>query len=147
MQVILREDIPSVGKAGDVIKVSEGYGRNFLFPRKKAVLANESNLKNLEQQKQGMEAKRQKAKTEAEALGQKISAMLVTLPKQAGEEDKVFGSVSTRDIASVLEAQGIKIDRRLIRIKEPIRSVGEYTVEVHLQSDVVVPLKINVVKK
>lgn len=147
MQIILREDIPSLGKAGDIVKVSEGYGRNFLLPRKKAVAATPGNLKSLEQEKQAIEAKRQKTKAEAEALAQKIGALGVTLEKQAGEEDKIFGSVSTRDIAGALETQGFKLDKRLIRIKDPIRAVGEHTVEIHLHHDVVVPLKITVIKK
>ncbi len=147
MQLILREDVPSLGKAGEVVKVSEGYGRNFLLPRKKAVVATAGNLKRLEQEKQAIEAKRQKTRGEAETLGQKITALTVTLEKQAGEEDKIFGSVSTREIAEALEAQGVKLDRRLIRIKTPIRNVGEHSVEIHLQHDVVVPLKITVAKK
>jgi large subunit ribosomal protein L9 len=147
MQIILREDIPSLGRAGDVVKVSEGYGRNFLLPRKKAVIATPGSLKKLEEDKKIIEAKREKAKQEAEALAQRIAALALTLEKQAGEEDKIFGSVSTRDIAAALEAQGIKVDRRLIRIKDPLRAVGEHTVEVHLQHEVVAPLKITVVKK
>jgi len=147
MQLILREDVPSLGKAGEVVKVSEGYGRNFLLPRKKAIVATEGSLKRLEQEKQAIEAKREKAKAEAEAQAQKIAALNVSLEKQAGEEDKVFGSVSTRDIAVALEAQGFKIDKRLIRIKDPIRAVGEHIVDIHLQHEVVVPLKITVVKK
>lgn len=147
MQIILREDIPSLGKAGEVVKVSEGYGRNFLLPRKKAMIATEGNLKRLEQDKQIIEAKRAKSKAAAEAEAQRIAALPITLEKQAGEEDKIFGSVSTRDIAAALEVHQVKIDRRLIRIKEPIRAVGEHTVELHLHHDVVVPLKVTVVKK
>ena len=147
MQIILREDVPSLGRAGDVVKVAEGYGRNFLLPRKKAVVATPGSLKKLEQEKQAIEAKREKAKKEAEDQAQKIAALTVTLEKQAGEEDKIFGSVSTRDIAAALEVQGFKLDRRLIRIKEPLRNVGEHTVEIHLQHEVVASLKIKVVKK
>lgn len=147
MEVILREDVPSLGKAGDVVRVAEGYGRNFLLPRKKATQATPGNLKRLEQERQAIDVKRAKAKGEAEELGQKIAALTLTLEKQAGEEDKIFGSVSTRDIGKALEAQSFTIDRRLIRIKDPIRAVGEHSVEVHLHHDVVVPLKIVVTKK
>lgn len=147
MQVILREDVPSLGKAGEVVKVAEGYGRNFLLPRKKAVPATDVNLKRLEQERKGIEAKREKLKKEAEELAQRVAALTVSLEKQAGEEDKIFGSVSVREIAKFLEAQGITLDHRLIRLKEPIRKLGEHTVEVHLHGDVVVPLKITVVKK
>ena len=147
MQIILREDVPSLGKTGEVVKVSEGYGRNFLLPRKKAVIATEGNLRSLEREKIAIEAKREKAKGVAEAEGQKIAALTVTLEKQAGEENKIFGTVSTRDIAAALEAQQVKLDRRLIRIKEPIRAVGEHIVEIHLSHEVVAALKVVVVKK
>lgn len=147
MQVILREDIPSLGKVGEVIRVAEGYGRNFLLPRKKAFVATPGNLKLLEQEKKAIEAKRERAKGEAEVIGQKFAELTVTLEKQAGEENKIFGSVSTRDIAKGLEAQGVTVDRRLIRIKEPIRVVGEHVVEVHLHGDVVASLKVVVTKK
>src|SRR3989338_9539733 len=110
MQVILREDVPAVGKAGEVVRVSDGYGRNFLFPRKKAVPATDANLKRLEQERQGIEARRVKLGQEAEALGQKIAAIKVSVQKQAGEEDKIFGSVSTQEIARSLEASGVTID-------------------------------------
>lgn len=147
MQVILSEDIPALGKTGEVVKVAEGYGRNFLLPRKKAVLATDSNLKKLEQEKKVIEAKREKAKKEAEEQGQKVSNLTVTIEKQAGEEDKIFGSVSTREIADQLAAQGVSLDKRLVIIREPIRKTGEHTVEVHLHGDVVVPLKVVVAKK
>jgi large subunit ribosomal protein L9 len=147
MQVILREDVPSLGKAGEVVKVAEGYGRNFLLPRKKAVPATEVNLKRLGEERKAIEAKREKLKKEAEELAQKIAALAVSLEKQAGEEDKIFGSVSVREIAKFLETQGVILDHRLIRLKEPIRKLGEHTVEVHLHGDVVVPLKVVVQKK
>ncbi len=147
MEVILREDVPAVGKAGEIVKVAEGYGRNYLFPHKKAVPVTPGNLKQLEQQKQAIESRREKLKKEAEDLAQKITGVTVVLAKQAGEEDKIFGSVSTREIAAQLEGQGIKLDRRVIRIATPIKTTGEHTVEVHLHGDVVAPLKIVVQKK
>ncbi len=147
MQVILREDVPSLGKAGEVVKVSEGYGRNFLLPRKKATVADKGSLKRLEQDKQVIEAKRAKAKEAAEAVAAKIAEMSVSIEKQAGEEDKIFGSVSTREIEKALAAQGITVEHRLIRLKTPVRAIGEYTAEIHLQSDVVAALKVLVVKK
>jgi large subunit ribosomal protein L9 len=150
MQVILREDVPSVGKAGEVVRVAEGYGRNFLLPRKKAIVATDANLKRLAQEKQAIDAKRAKTRQEAEGFAQKISELKLSLEKQAGEEDKIFGSVPTREIADLLNAQGIvglKVDKRLIRLKEPIRKLGEHIVEIHLHGDVVVSLKLEVVKK
>ncbi len=147
MQIILKEDVPSLGKAGEVVRVANGYGRNFLFPFKKAIPATPGNLKLLEQQIKAIEAKREKKKGEAQALGEKIASTVVTLAKQAGEEDKIFGSVSSREIAQSLKSQGIEIDARLIRLKTPIRTAGEHGVEVHLHGDVMIPLKVIVVKK
>lgn len=147
MQVILREDVPAVGKAGEVIKVAEGFGRNYLLPQKKALVATKANLKHLEQEKQVIDSKRAKSKKEAEDLGQKITTLSVSLSKQAGEEDKIFGSVTSRDIAAALLAQGITIDKKLIWLKEPIKKIGDHSVDVHLHGDVVVPLKVHVVKR
>lgn len=147
MEVILREDVPKLGKVGEVKKVSPGFGRNYLIPQKKAILANAANLKQLEQEKKIIEAKRAKAKQEAEALGQKIASLTLTLEKQAGEEDKIFGTVSSREISELLEKQGIKIDKRMIFIKDAIRKLGEYSVEVHLHSEVISPLKLILTKK
>lgn len=147
MEVILREDVPTLGKAGEVVRVAEGYGRNFLFPRKKAVPATGPNLKRLEQERKAIEARREKMKKEAEELAQRIAALKISLTKQAGEEDKIFGSVSAQEIAKALESNGIPLDKRLIRLKDPIRKLGPHTVEVHLHGEVVVPLQIEVLKK
>lgn len=147
MEIILREDVPALGKFGDVVKVADGFGRNFLLPHKKAILANPANLKRLEQERQAIAARREKTRKEAEELGQKIASLQVSLLKQAGEENKIFGSVSTREIAVALAALGIPIDKRLIRIQSAIRKLGSHTVEIHLHGDVVVPLTIEVVKK
>ena len=107
MELILKEDVPSLGKAGDVVRVSPGFGRNYLLPNKKAVEASKANLKHLEVEKKNIEAKRAKLKATAEELAQKIGAVTISLEKQAGEEDKIFGSVSTREIADGLKAQGL----------------------------------------
>lgn len=147
MQVILKEDVPALGKAGEVIRVAEGFGRNFLLPRKKAVPATETNLKVLEQGKKAIEARRAKLREEAEAFAQKISSLKISIAKQAGEEEKIFGSVSAAEITKALDAQGVKLDKRLIRFKETIRQTGIHTVEVHLHGDVVVPLQVEVIKK
>ena len=147
MELILKEDVPNVGKAGEVIKVSEGHGRNYLLPRKKALLATPANLKQLALQEKFIEARRAKSRQEAQALGEKISALSIVIEKQAGEEDKIFGSVSTREIAKAVESQGILLDKRVIRIKEALRKLGEHEVEVHLHGDVVVPLKVVIQKQ
>lgn len=147
MQVILREDVPSLGRIGEVVKVAEGFGRNFLLPRKKALEATQGNLKRLEQEKAAIEVRRQKTKADAEVLAQRIGELTVTIEKQAGEEDKIFGSVSTREIAESLAAQGMTVDKRLILIKDAIKKVGEHTVNVHLHGDVTAVLKVVVLKK
>lgn len=147
MQIILREDVPALGKAGEVVDVADGYGRNYLLPRKKADPATPANLKRLQASLQSIGVRREKLKKEAEALAQKMAALAISLEKQAGEEDKIFGSVSAREVATALSAQGITIDRKLIRLKAPIRTLGAHEVEVHLHGDVVVPLKVTVTKK
>ncbi len=147
MEVILREDVPKLGKVGDVKKVSDGFARNYLIPQKKAFVADKGSLKILEQERKVIEARRAKAKQEAESLGQKISGITLTVEKQAGEEDKIFGTVSSREVAELLEKQGVKVDKRTILIKDAIRKLGEYSIEVHLHSEVVAPLKLILTKK
>ncbi|QQR79458.1 MAG: 50S ribosomal protein L9 [Deltaproteobacteria bacterium] len=147
MEVILREDVPKLGKVGDVKKVSDGFARNYLIPQKKAMVADKGSLKRLEQEQKVIEARRAKAKQEAEALGQKISSITLTVEKQAGEEDKIFGTVSSREVADLLDKQGIKVDKRTILIKDAIRKLGEYSVEIHLHSEVVASLKLVLIKK
>lgn len=147
MQVILQEDIPQVGKAGEIIKVAEGYARNFLFPRKKAREATPGNLKRLEQEKSTIEARRAKLRHEAEAVAAKLAAAPLVLERLAGEEDKLFGGVTTRDIAEELTAKGFSIDKKIIHIPEHIRKLGDYTVEIYLHGDVTARLPIQVTKK
>lgn len=147
MEVILKEDVPALGKAGEVVRVKEGFARNFLLPRRKALPATAGNLKSLELQKKHLEAKRERLRQEAEALSGQLASIRVTLEKQAGEEDKIFGQVTTREIAQALAALGYSIDRRLIRLTEPIRTIGTHTVEVHLHGEVVVPVAVDVKKK
>lgn len=147
MDLILKEDVPTLGRAGEVVKVRAGYARNYLLPQKKAVAASPANLKSLEQEKAHLEAKREKRRQEAEELGKKICAAPVVLEKQAGEEDKIFGQVTPTEIAKKLSELGFSVDRRLIRLKEPIRKTGTHTAEVHLQADVVVSVTVDVKKK
>lgn len=146
MQVILQEDIPSLGKAGDVVKVADGFGRNFLLPRKKAVEASPSNLKRLEHAREAIDKKRAQARAAAEVVGQKIAAASVVIEKQAGDEGKIFGSVHPADIIRALADQGITIDKKSIRSRDSLKQIGEHTVEIHLHADVVVPLKLEIRK-
>ena len=147
MQVILKEDIRALGRAGDVVTVAEGHGRNHLLPLNKAVPATPANLKRLEQERQSLEAKREKLRKEAEATAERIRAVTITLDREAGEEDKLFGAVTTRQLAEALSAQGFPVDHRLLHFKETIRKTGNYSVEVHLHGDVVAEVSVAIRKK
>ena len=147
MQVILQVDVPPLGKAGDVVNVKEGYGRNFLLPQKKAVLADPKNLKMLEHQKKVVLAKQMKLKKSAEDLSEKISNMQVTIARETAEEDKLFGSVTTKDIADALRKEGITVDRHSIVLDHPIKSIGVFDVPIRLHTEVTGTIKVWVVKK
>jgi large subunit ribosomal protein L9 len=147
MQVILLEDIPSLGKSGDLVKVSDGYGRNHLIPKKKAVFATEKNLKMLDHQKRLVQHRLGKMKKDAESLAQEIEKLSCTIAKSAGESGKLFGSVTSMEIESYLKENGIDIDRKRILLEEPIKSVGMYTVPIRLHAEVTAPLKVWVVQE
>jgi len=147
MQVILQEDIPMVGKAGEVIKVSAGYARNYLFPKKKAHEATRGNLRRLEQEKTAIEARRAKLRQEAEALAAKITVTPLVLERLSGEEEKLFGAVTSRDIAEALVAKGFSIDKKIIHLSETIKKLGDYTVEIYLHGDVTAHLNLQITKK
>ncbi len=142
MQVILQEDVPHVGKAGEVIEVSQGFGRNFLLPQKKAVVADPGNLKMLEHHQRVVTAKQAKLKAEMEVLATKLTQTRITLARTAGEEGKLFGSVTVKDIAEALQHAGFTLDRRSITLLEPIRHVGEFSVVITLQAGVTTTVKI-----
>lgn len=142
MQVILLEDIPPLGKTGDMVKVSDGYGRNYLLPQKKAILATEKNIKALEHQKRLIQQKIGKQKREAQTLAQKIEALSCTFNKSVGESGKIFGSITSMDIEDFLKKNGIEIDRKKIHLEEPIKNLGMYNVPIKLHPDVVATLKV-----
>lgn len=145
MKVILREDIETLGKAGDIIKVADGYGRNFLIPRKLAVPADVRNLKTLEHERRGIEARAKKVRKTAESLSGKLSSLTLTIPARAGEEGKLFGAITSRDIAGALAMVGVEIDRRLILLEEPIKQVGDYRVKVKAGGTLVPEVSVRVV--
>jgi len=147
MQVILQEDVASLGKAGEVVKVRDGYGRNFLLPKGKAVLADPKNLKMLEHQKRVVAAKEAKRKSSAEDLAAKIGSLSLTISREAGEAEKLFGSVTTKDIAEALRREGYNIDRRDINLDEPIKQLGIFDVPVRLHPEVIGTVKVWVVAK
>jgi large subunit ribosomal protein L9 len=147
MLVILKENVENLGRIGEVVKVTDGYARNFLIPRKMVVPANENNIAAIEHQKKMLEKKRKAEKLSAEELAKKISGFTCNISRKVGEKDKLFGSVSTNDIADALKSGGIEVEKRSIHIKEPIKSLGVHTVEVKLLPEVTTQLKVWVVKE
>jgi len=147
MQLILKEDVPNLGKAGDVVDVRDGYGRNFLLPRKKAIKAAPNNLRQLEHQKKVVSALQLKRRRTAEELAQKIADLSLTISRDAGEEDKLFGSVTTKDIAEALRGEGYVVDRHDINLEAPIKQLGIFDVPVKLHPEVTGTVKVWVVKK
>jgi len=136
MEVILREEVPHLGSVGDIVKVKPGYARNYLLPRGLAALADRRNVGMLEHQKRTLAEKRERDRKDAQALAQKLSNLRIVLKARSGEEGKLFGSVTNLDIERQLSELGFKIERRRIRLEEPIKALGEHSVPVHLASDV-----------
>ena len=147
MEVILREDIEKLGVRGQVIKVASGYARNFLLPKRMAVAATESNKKIVEQERQAHVRKEAKVQGEAEDLAKIMIGATVRIAQKAGENDQLFGSVTSKDIAEALTAQNYNIDRRKIQLDDPIRQLGEYKVPVRLHKDVTVEITVIVEKE
>jgi large subunit ribosomal protein L9 len=147
MKVILLQTIDRLGKAGDVISVKEGYARNFLIPKNVAKEATSGNMKMLDSLKKKQSEEDAKSLAEAKALAEKIAVLSLSIPAQAGEEDKLFGSVSNDTIAEALGAEGIKVDKRDIVLSEPIKKLGECQVTVKLHPEVKANLKVLIVSK
>ena len=145
MQVILREDVDKLGKIGDLVKVKDGYARNFLVPSKKAIEATPKNMKAMEHAKKMVSDRVRTLKKSAAADADRIKSLAITIKAKVGEEGKLFGSVTSMDIASAMQAQGVAIDRRKILLEEPIKRLGEFTVPVKLHTDVVADLKVTVI--
>ncbi len=145
MKVILIENISSLGKAGDIVQVAEGYGRNFLVPKKLALEATPANLRRLEQQREAFLSKATNEKQRATELATKIEELPCTLSRPAGENEKLFGSVTTMDLQRFLLEQGISLDRRKIFLPNPIKTLGSFTVPLKLHPEVTAQLKVNVV--
>jgi large subunit ribosomal protein L9 len=145
MKVVLRQDVDSLGMEGQVFDVADGYARNYLIPRGFALEATRQNLKLIEAQRKKIEEKRLKAKEEAEKARLSLSELVVTIAQKAGEEDKLYGSVTSMDIADQLEKRGIQIDRKRIRLDRPIKTLGEFAVPVKLHPEVTASIKVVVV--
>ncbi len=147
MEVILKEDVPKLGARGDVVKVAEGYGRNFLLPRKLAIEATKANRSVIEQMKQAAARRAEREKADAQALAGNFEGLTLTFYRKAGEREHLFGSVTANDIAEELEQRGFAVDRRKIQLPDPIKTVGEHTVPIKLHKDVGTSVKVVVEKE
>ena len=147
MKVILRQSYESLGEIGQLVDVKDGYARNFLIPRKIAYAALEGNIRALEEEKKSIEKKKKQEIQAAENLGLELEKVSVTIPVQVGEEDKIFGSVTTQMIADALKEKGYEIDKRKIEIEEPIKSLGIYGIAIKLHQSVTTNIKVWVVRQ
>jgi large subunit ribosomal protein L9 len=147
MEVILKEDVAKLGSRGDVVKVAEGYGRNFLLPRKLAIEASAGNKTVIEQMRAAAVRRSAKERSQAEELSKQFDGLSVTFQRRSGEQDQLFGSVTSGDLADALEKKGFNLDRRKIQLHEPLKSVGEFTVPVRLHKDVTAHLKVVIEKE
>jgi len=147
MEVILREDVDKLGARGEMVKVAPGYARNFLLPRRLAVAATESNKKIVEQERQAHLRRDAKEVADATDLGKMMANLSVTISQKAGENDQLFGSVTSKDIADLLEKQGYTIERRKIVLPEPIKTLGEFKVPLRLHRDVTTEITVHVTKE
>lgn len=145
MKVILKENVESLGKAGDTLKVADGYARNFLIPRGLAIEESSKSMKVLEQEKKIILQKVEKEKKKAELLLEKMKGVTCTISRRVGEQEKLFGSVTTKDIETSLLDQGIEVDRKTIILEEPIKSLGEFPVKIRLQPGMYSEIKVIVV--
>lgn len=142
MKVILRDDVYNLGKSGELVNVKDGYARNFLFPRNLAMLASAANLRQLEHERRVIELAQSKLRASALEQAKKIEGVSVKIARRVGEQDKLYGSVTALDIAEGLVQAGIKIDRRHIHLPDPIRSIGQFQVEVRLHREVVAKIAV-----
>jgi large subunit ribosomal protein L9 len=147
MKIILREDVDHVGKMGELVTVKDGYARNYLLPRSMAAPATERNVRALEHEKRVIEAKRKKERVAAEELVKRLASLPLTFPMQAGEDDKLFGSVTSKDIAEALAAKDFVVDKHKIVLEKPIKSLGTFTVPIKLASGVTGEVSVSVVKE
>ena len=147
MKVILLKDIEALGSAGEVVKVKNGYGRNFLIPRNEALVATTASMAQFESRRKQQETLAARDRRAAEALAKKLEAESITAQVKVGEEDRLFGSVTAQNIAELLDEKGYEIDRRTILLEDPIRELGVYNVEVRLHPEVAAAVKLWVVKE
>jgi large subunit ribosomal protein L9 len=147
VEVILREDVVNLGRRGDIVKVAEGYGRNFLLPRGKAVAVNATNKAMVEKEKKAAVARAAKEQTEAEELAQRIASLRFVAPRKVGENEQLYGSVTSGDVADFLKSKGIELDKRKVQLEDPIKRLGDHEVKIKLHPEVVATLKLLVTKE
>ena len=147
MEVILKEDVPQLGHRGDVVKVADGYGRNYLLPRRLAIVASAANKAVIDQMKAAAVRRSAREKGDAEQLAKQFEGLALHFTRRAGENDQLFGSVTSSDVAHELENRGFNVDRRKIEIGHPMKNVGEYTIHIKLHREVSVPVKVTVTKE
>jgi len=145
ISVILKKDVDNLGRAGEIVRVKPGYGRNFLIPRGMALLATRGNVAQHEHHKRAIEAEQQRVRAQHQKLADQLKTTSVSIARKAGKDNKLFGSVSSRDIVEALAMQNIEIDRRVVQLPDPIRETGTTEVMVRFSVDIQVPLKVNVV--
>jgi large subunit ribosomal protein L9 len=147
MEVILKEDVPKLGHRGDVVKVAEGYGRNFLLPRKLAIEATAGNKAVVEQMRQSAVRRSAVEKSDAETLSKQLEGVALEFRRKAGEKDHLFGSVTNSDIAEALVQKGFNIDRRKIQVSDPLKSLGDFDIPIRLHRDVTSRIKVSILKE
>ena len=147
IQVILKEDVPNLGRSGELVLVKPGYGRNYLIPQGLALVATRKNVAQMDHHKKQIEAQAAKVRKDAEGVASNLNGASIVIERQVGEENKLFGSVTTRDIEEALGAKGLKVDRRKIVIGEPIKSLGDFNVEIKVARDVTAHVKVSVIAK
>jgi len=147
MEVILKEDVTKLGSRGDVVKVAEGYGRNYLLPRKLAIEASAGNKAVIEQMKAASVRRSAKEKAQAEELAKQFEGLSLTFTRRSGEQDQLFGSVTSGDVADALAKKGFNVDRRKVQLHEPLKSLGEFMIPVKLHKDVTTHVKVVIEKE
>ena len=147
MEVILREDVTNVGRRGDVVKVAEGYGRNFLLPQGKAMAVNSTNKAMIEKEKKGAQARAAKEKSEAEALATRIASLRFVAPRKVGENEQLFGSVTAGDVGDFLKGKGVDLDKRKVQLEDPIKKLGDHEVKIKIHPEVTATLRVLVTKE
>ncbi|HEY5619345.1 MAG TPA: 50S ribosomal protein L9 [Vicinamibacterales bacterium] len=147
MEVILREYVDHLGKRGEIVKVADGYARNYLLPRRLALPATDGNRKHVERERRIAEAREAQEKGQAEAIAARLAALEIAIARRVGETDQLYGSVTAADIAEFLKDKGFEVDRRKIILPESIKTIGDHDVPLKLHREVTVPLKVRVIKE